>query len=135
MLGVPDDGDLSLQQIENEDWGDPPPDSTRLIATALQLRREPVGLLDTEALRLLIGQKIGLDVLVPRALALLDEDPLAEGDYFPGDLLVSVLAVPATYWRANNAQLVMLERVIASVPDLTADLRRDIAAFRAAVGD
>jgi hypothetical protein len=135
MLGVPDDGDLSLQQIENEDWGDPPPDSTRLIATALRLRREPVGLLDTEALRLLIGQKIGLDVLVPRALARLEEDPLAEGDYFPGDLLVSLLAVPLPYWRANNAQLAILERVIASVPEPTADLRNDIAAFRDAFGD
>lgn len=36
-----------------------------LVRTAHALRREPIGALDAEGLRLLISQDIGLDVLVP----------------------------------------------------------------------
>jgi hypothetical protein len=56
----------SLEEIENDRWGDPPADATRLISTAYSLRTRPVGALDAEGLRLLISQQIGQDALVPR---------------------------------------------------------------------
>jgi len=49
----------------------------------------------------LIGQNIGLRWLIPLALERLIEDPLAEGDFFPGDLLCAVLRADEDYWRAN----------------------------------
>ncbi len=61
--------ELSLRQIEGDDWGEPPPEATMLMKTVLHLRRKPVGALDSEDLRFLIGQGIGLDELVPGALA------------------------------------------------------------------
>jgi CDI immunity proteins len=135
-MAMPDEralNGLSLQEIEGDDWGDPPADATRLIRTAYQLRRTPLDELDAEDLRLLIAQKIGLDVLVPRTLTLLEQDPLLEGDFYPGDVLAAVLKVPPSYWSANPAQLTRIERVIASLDNNT-DLDPDIAAFRTQSG-
>jgi hypothetical protein len=114
----------SLEQIEDDAWGDPPADATRLMTTVHQLRRKPVSALTPEDLRVLIGQQVGVDVLVPLALSRLKQDPLLEGDYYPGDVLVAVLKVPAAYWSAHPQQLADVERVIGSVdePDLKADI-------------
>jgi hypothetical protein len=106
---------LSLEQIENKYWGDPPAGATRLIATAYELRRKPIGTLDVEDLRLLLGQQEGVEVLVPLALAKLENDPLAEGDHYPGDLLVAVLEIPPGYWKSSPGQLARLQRIIESL--------------------
>ena len=47
----------------------------------------------------MIGQGLGLAHLIPRALALLAVDPLAEGDNCPGDLLLSVLESEQQFWE------------------------------------
>lgn len=60
MTTQPDRGALSLEQIEQDAWGDPPADASRLVRTAHELRRRPVALLTVEDLRLLIAQKIGV---------------------------------------------------------------------------
>jgi hypothetical protein len=114
----------SLEQIEGDAWGDPPADATKLMTTVHELRRKPVDTLSPEDLRVLIGQKVGLDALVPLALSRLERDPLLEGDYYPGDVLVSVLKVPEDYWSAHPQQLLDVKRVIGSVddPDLKADI-------------
>ena len=49
----------------------------------------------------MIGQKISLEYLMPIALALLDDEPLAEGDFYPGDLLCNVLKVGREYYDVN----------------------------------
>lgn len=121
----------SLQDLENSDWGDAPPDATYLIATVHRLRRVPVGSLDVEDLRILIGQQVGVDVLVPIALAKLEQDPLAEGDFYPGDLLAAVLRVPQSYWTANPAQQAAIKKIIASLQDPGRTLKAEIDAFRA----
>lgn len=123
---VPDD--LSLEQIEDDAWGDLPPDATRLIETVHRLRRKPIRSLTAEDLRVLLEQQVGLDVLVPRTLTRLEQQPLLEGHYYPGDVLASVLRLPPSYWSENPAQLARLERVIASIDD--PDLATDIEAFQ-----
>jgi hypothetical protein len=47
----------------------------------------------------MIGQDIGLEYLIPLALERLRADPYAEGDCYPGDLLVNVLGSDAGFWR------------------------------------
>ena len=42
---------LSLEQIEGSSWGDAPADASTLISTVHRLRRQPVGSLDAEDLR------------------------------------------------------------------------------------
>jgi hypothetical protein len=124
----------SLEEIEGHAWGDAPADATKLIATVHELRRKPIGLLEVEDLRVLLGQREGVPVLVPRALDILEHDPLAEGDYYPGDLLNAVLnRVPANYWAAHPGESARLLALVAMI-DLDEvdddELRADIAAFR-----
>jgi hypothetical protein len=58
----------------------------------------------------MIGQQIALNRLVPLALDRLRLDPLTEGDYYPGDLLASILRADATVWEWS--------------PDLTVEMRK-----------
>ncbi|MFI5895349.1 contact-dependent growth inhibition system immunity protein [Actinoplanes sp. NPDC051513] len=123
--------DASIEEFEGDDWGDPSPDATRLVATVLRLRRRPVRTLGVEDLRVLAGQAVGLAVVVPLALDILERDPLAEGDFYPGDLLSAVLRAPADYWRAHPAQAARLRAVdTESVDD--GQLKTEISAFGAA---
>ena len=95
----------SLEEIENDRWGGPPADATRLISTGYALRKRPVGALDAEGLRLLIAQQIGQDTLVPLAIDHVERNPLAEGDFYPGDLLDALMRrVPQSYWQAHEDQ-------------------------------
>jgi hypothetical protein len=123
----------SLEEIEDDYWGDPPANATRLIETVHGLRRRPVRSLETEDLRVLVGQKVGLAALLPLAIDRLEEDPMAEGDYYPGDLLVAVLRVPRDYWAGHPEQYVRVNAVVERlVPgDVDDTLRSDITAFRA----
>ena len=91
----------TLEEVEGRPWGDPPDDTTYLIARCYALRQVPLGQLETEDLRILLGQSIGVATLVPIALRVLDGDPLAEGDFYPGDLLAAVLKLDAAYWSAH----------------------------------
>jgi hypothetical protein len=74
MADEPDQGALSLEQIEQDFWGEASADASRLIRTAHQLRGKPVHALTAEVLRQLISQEIGVEALVPRAIALLRQD-------------------------------------------------------------
>ena len=129
--------DPSLEEIDGRPWGDPPADATRLVAVVHRLRRVPIGRLDVEGLRLLIGQREGLPALVPLALERLEADPLAEGDYYPGDLLAAVLAVPSAYWQDHPEQRNRLSGVLTSIGDRRSEAGFDIdaavASFRSAL--
>jgi hypothetical protein len=69
-----------------------------LIVTCYQLRKKPIEDFTTEDLRIMIGQNIGLQFLMPKAVTVLEDNPLAEGDLYPGDLLTSVTAVEASFF-------------------------------------
>ncbi len=129
MTTEPDQHSLTLEQIEQDSWGDAPEDASRLVRTAHELRRKPLGALTVEDLRLLISQQIGLDVLVPRAVALLRQDPLLEGDFYPGDLLVAVLKLPSSYWQQHTGLLEIMHEVARSVEEPDAELLADIERF------
>ena len=118
------DKSRSLEEIEDDYWGDPPADATRLMTTAYALHKRPIGELDVEGLRLLISQQIGLRTLIPLALDYVERDPLAEGDFYPGDLLDALMRrVPESYWQAHEDQRARV-RVVAEAldPDETFDV-------------
>ena len=80
----------TLEQLEEQTW--PEPDfSSQLVETCHRLRTKPLDDFTVEDLRIMVGQKIGLLHLLPLAIKILKDDPLAEGDYYPGDLLTSVI--------------------------------------------
>jgi hypothetical protein len=106
------DPEKTLEQIENSYWVDPTYDSY-LVTTCHQLRKKPLKDFTVEDLRIMIGQNISLNILIPMAFERLKQNILAEGDFYPGDLLKSVLTAEASFWVTNldlHRKLVRLYR-------------------------
>lgn len=56
-----------------------------------ELRHKPLCQLTVENIRLLIGQGVALEYLMPAAIDILHDNPLVEGMHYKGDLLSNVL--------------------------------------------
>jgi hypothetical protein len=84
-----------------------------------------------EELRLLVGRQHSLSRYVPIAIDVLEQNPLAEGDYYPGDLLNAVLGVDAAYWRANREQWERVDEIVDAFVFAQARLTDAVQAFRA----
>ncbi len=123
----------TIDEIEGAREPDPDPDVTNVIRRCLALRRKPLSQFTTEDLRLMLGQQIAVPILLPMAVAVLADDPLAEGDYYPGDLLYAVVRLPESAWlsAAHDRDRLVEALRATQVPngDVYADLRRAIAAF------
>ena len=96
-----DESKLTLDTVDPPAWGPAPPDATSLIKRCHELRTKPLVDFTVEDLRIMIGQQVALGRLVSLALKRLQAEPLVEGDYYPGDLLASVLRVDA---RSGNVR-------------------------------
>jgi hypothetical protein len=90
----------SIEQLENDYWKSVDFPSS-LIEKCFKYRKIPVSDLSVEQLRLLIGQKIGLPFIIPIAITELQKNILAEGDFYPGDLLTSLLRLAEENWNQN----------------------------------
>ena len=86
--------------------------------------------LSVEDLRLLIAREQSLDRYVPSAIDLLEENPLAEGDYYPGDLLHAVLDVDVNYWRAHRDQWERVDEIVETYVFAQGRLGAAMQAFR-----
>lgn len=125
---------LTLQDIDGQRWGEPADDASYLIRRGHELHSLPLRDLTVEDLRLLLGQRIGTAVLVPRALRVLADDPWAEGDFYPGDLLAAVLRLDDDYWSSHPDQRDALAEIAGRVDPASSettgtDLPVLIAAF------
>lgn len=93
------DTNSTLEQLENDFWGKAPEGATRLVTKCHELRRKKIRDFETEDFRLLIGQNIGLQFLVPLAIEILHKNAFAEGDFYEGDLLQNVLKSKSEFWK------------------------------------
>ena len=98
----------TLEQLEGNPWPPPPSDASSMVQRCHALRKVPVAKLAAGDCRLLIGQDIGTKHLVPLALTFVEAEPLLEGDYYPGDLLLSLFRVPKEYWAQHRDHHVRL---------------------------
>ncbi len=105
----------TLQELEGDDWGEPTLGSY-VETTCHAIRRKRLCDLTVEELRLAIGQEMGLKFLLPVAIARLQSEPLAAGDFYPGDLLVKVLQVSPEVWRSSPPLLGLHREVEALNP-------------------
>lgn len=121
---------LTLDQLDPPAWGEPDFDSG-LVRACHRLRRKPIGEFTVEDLRIMIGQQIGLRWLVPLALEVLETDPLAEGDFYEGDLLCAVLMLPADFWAREPRLRSRLSAVLDELGQLPKEVSERVAAFRA----
>lgn len=92
-----------------------------------------MGTLTVEDLRLLIGQDVGLPVLLPLAVEVLREDPLAEGHMYEGDLLGAVLTRSSAVWGVYPELAGQVALLVHGLSDLAPDLRSKVEAFVGAV--
>ncbi|MER6557445.1 contact-dependent growth inhibition system immunity protein [Streptomyces sp. NPDC001027] len=125
------DSDRTLEELELDRWPAPPVDASRLIATAHALRRRPIGKLTVEDMRLLIGQDVGLAHLLPLALRVLRDDPMAEGDMYPGDLLFAVVTRSPALWKERPDLGRELRVIVSELTDLPPFLTQATAIFLA----
>ncbi len=91
----------SLESLEKDFWKEPEGESY-LVTTCFRLRKKQLKQFTIEDLRIMIGQNIGLKYLIPIAIEQLNENILAEGDFYEGDLLNSVFSSDRKYWLNNE---------------------------------
>ncbi|MEV0715173.1 contact-dependent growth inhibition system immunity protein [Asanoa sp. NPDC050611] len=68
-------------------------------------------------------------VLPPIVMTVLADDPLVEGDFYPGDLLVAVGRLPASAWRGAALDRARLSETLRGRHALHTDVRDAVAAF------
>jgi CDI immunity proteins len=116
----------TIEQLEAHIWPKPEPGATFLIRRCSELRRKSL------SDRIMLGQREAVAVLLPRAVDLLVRDPLAEGDLYPGDLLVSVLRLPDASWSGLHVERHRLERALRRISGSgfgDPELRQQVADF------
>jgi CDI immunity proteins len=120
----------TLNELDPPDWGPAPPDATSVVTACHAARAKPFDQLNAEDLRVLIGQNVSLDLLVPAAITRLQENPLTESDLYPGDLLNAVLSVDPAFWRNNDDVALKVEMTVRSLESAIETLSDPIAHFR-----
>jgi len=94
----------SLSNLYGDKPLDRPEYDSHLARECHRLWNEPINKLSVENLRMLIGQNIGLEYLVPKALDILESNPFSQGHMYKGDLILSVARVESSFW-SNNTDL------------------------------
>jgi hypothetical protein len=105
------DMERTIEEIENDVWTEiefP----TNLIKKCFELRKTKLKNLDSEGLRILIEQGIGLVYILPLAIRNLNENILMEGGFYPGDLLQSVLNVDCKVWISNRQLFIEIQSIV-----------------------
>ncbi len=91
----------SLFNLQKTHPDNPNETPTRLVARCAELIKIPLNEYSVEDLRLMIGQGLGLQYLIPLAIEKLNNDLFVEGDLYKGDLLANVLRVNRAFWKQN----------------------------------
>jgi len=102
----------SIEQLENDYWNGEIEFPSNLVINCHKYRKIPIKDLTIEQLRLLISQKIGIDYLTVVAIEKLEQNILAEGDIYEGDLLDAVSRIPTEFWIEKQAELQKLEGLV-----------------------
>jgi hypothetical protein len=113
--------DKSLSELEGSTWGEPEFDS-HVVSDCHRLRMVPLRALTVENLRLLIGQEIGLEYLVPLAIEHLSANPFVEGNHYPGDLLASVVGTSRTFWKTHGDLRFRVRSIVSNAVSLVGSI-------------
>lgn len=109
----------SIEEIEQDYWRTPGADASGLIKRVYLARKKIIDELSVEDLRLLVGQDVSLSITIPLAIQALKENLFAEGDYYPGDLLKSVLTIDPQFWTSNLALKNQVEKLCRNLGSIT----------------
>ena len=101
---------LSLEEIERDYWGESDFPS-HVVTECHRLRKIPIQNLDIEGLRMLLSQRVGVPHILPIVSEILEENPLVEGDFYAGDLLVVVVKLARAGELSRNDAKRLLDLV------------------------
>ena len=121
---------LTLEQLEVDTSEEVLETDTTLVKTCKLLRKKRLQDFTIENLRIMIGQQLGLNYLIPLAIDKLSHNILHQGDFYPGDLFVSILRINQFYW-SNNRELyqIIVNLINTNTADLT-EFSKDIEKFK-----
>ncbi|PYE41663.1 hypothetical protein HUB98_24175 [Paenibacillus barcinonensis] len=119
----------TLEELEGEYW-DEPNFASSLVIQVHQLRKKPLYELNNEDLRLLIGQQINLNLILPLGIEKLIQNPLESGDMYIGDLFCSVLKVEKEYWNEHKELKNELDEVIRTYEEARNIVEEQIRKYR-----
>lgn len=120
----------SLESLEKKTWPALSSDEgSYLIKTCNSLRKKQLQDFTTEDLRIMIGQEIGLYFLMPLAIETLTDNLFAEGDYYEGDLLKTVLEVDTKFWYDNKDYWQQLNELIKNRRQEIKEMKFDLSKF------
>ena len=92
----------SLETLENHYWGDTATAASNLVKRCIELSTVPLDNFTFGDLRIMIGQKFGLQYLIPLAIEKLENNIFVDAEFYEGDLLESVLKVDTSFWNDNE---------------------------------
>lgn len=107
----------SIENLEKDFWGQSPEDSAPLVDKVHRLRTIQIEKLEPKDLRLLIGQNVGLEFLIPVALDILRDNIFADTELYKGDLLKMVITVDNKFWNDNKELKDQLDGLLNSYSD------------------
>ncbi|NJB71972.1 hypothetical protein GGR42_002434 [Saonia flava] len=102
----------SIEQLENDYWNELSEFPTSLVEKCHRYRKIKIGELTNEQLRLLISQHIGTEHIIGIALEKLEQNILTEGDFYEGDLLVSISGLPTEFWNKKETEYLTFKNLV-----------------------
>lgn len=99
---------------------------SNLVRKSNALEDKLVDRMTIEEMRLMIGQDIGNQFILPFAILELRKNILAEGDMYPGDLLNNILRLSREFWKELTE---LKEIIIGLVTDNAEVLEGEKVAF------
>ncbi|MFG2720908.1 contact-dependent growth inhibition system immunity protein [Streptomyces sp. NPDC048416] len=133
-MDLPFDRSRSIEDLEGRRWPSPPGDATTLVLAVHALRKSPISDLTVEQLARLIAQDVGLPLLLPVGVEILQGEAAegAAGGWFDDDLLTAVLTRNATAWAEAPELAGAIKDVLDMLGhELSPCLRDDADRFRA----
>lgn len=93
----------TLSDMLHKEWRDEIPyDDSSVVQHMYYLFHTPSRRWTVEDYRYLVGQKTGLDIILPKVFEILQFDIKADGGFFEGDLLDAVLGISPDFWKEHQ---------------------------------
>ena len=91
----------TINQLLGVSSDEKPTYNSYLVKRCTELFDVPISKFEVEDYRILISQVIALKYIVLPAFDILSDNLFAEGDYYEGDLLKSILTIDESFWKKN----------------------------------
>ena len=127
------DFSFSLQELDGQDWGEAEPNDTIMIKRCHALRRKPLASLALDEVGLAIRQRVGLPYILDLAVKLVSEEPLLEGEHYPGDILSALLKMPDKQWAGRMELKEQLPGIYARALAAFEDMPGEAEGFRSSL--